>query len=565
MKRFLSVFLLTIFILGITFTASACKGEEYGNPFSLLQVDGTKIVDDSGAEVCLRGVNVGGISAIEQWMNGFLKSSAEDSDIVCRDHLTTTRVFVERFGKERTKEIWAEYKRNWFNDYDFQNCVDMGLNVLRLPFTYMDLDFDAILDLDDGGKAYDFTFLDEFIEKCRQYGLYVILDMHGAYGSQNGKDHSGEVVAAGKVDFYSNEQKIQLTANLWKAIAERYKDEPTVAGYDLLNEPAETTGSGTLTTSDRHFLVFDKIYDAIRSTGDNHIIFFESCWGANDLPTPQEYGWTNCVYSFHHYTGTDDLNSHASSFTSRVAEITEKDFGVPIYMGEFTCYNNYESWDYTLALMNAQRISWTSWTYKVNATSVMPWGVYNIKIESEQKINAHKDSYEEIIAKIKKLSTKENAKAYTFSNQKTLASIIKKYALAGGAVDLSSGNYYIRTSDYKSIKGVESDLAGRLVVIKGEDKWDGGAFRITVGNGANKSIKIRNGGYFLTTYEKNGVKTMTMLSRDDDCKFLFLSGEYGYRLLSCSDRKFAKYDAETGTFIFTASYNDAEDFIIEKA
>lgn len=565
MKRFLSVFLLTIFISGVVLATSACKGGEDTNPFSLLQVDGTKIVDDSGAEICLRGVNVGGISAIEQWMNGFAKSSSEDSDIICRDHATTTRVFVERFGKERTKEIWAEYKKNWFNDYDFQNCVDMGINVLRLPFTYMDLDFDAILDLNDGGKAYDFTFLDDFIDKCRYYGLYVILDMHGAYGSQNGKDHSGEVFDAGKVDFYSNEQKIQLTLDLWKAIAERYKDEPTVAGYDILNEPAETTGSGTTITSERHFIVFDKIYDAIRSTGDNHIVIFESCWGADNLPLPSEYGWKNCVYSFHHYTGTDDFNSHTSSFNSRITEITEKDFGVPVYMGEFTCYNNYDSWDYTLALMNAQRISWTSWTYKVNATSVMPWGIYNVKVESGQKINAHKDSYEEIIAKIKKLSTKENAKAYTFSNQKTLASVIKKYALSGGAVDLKSGNYYIRTSDYKSIKIADENGASASYVVKGEDKWDGGTFRISTGNGADKSIKITAGGYFLTTYEKNGVKTMALIERDDDCKFLLLNGEYGCKILSCKDKKFAKYDEETGTFVFTASCDDAEEFIIEKA
>lgn len=565
MKRYLSVFLLTIFIAGLTFGFSACKDEEVTNAFSLLKVDGTKIVDDSGQEVCLRGVNVGGISAIEQWMNGFSKSSAEGSDITCIDHATTTRVFVERFGKQRTKEIWAEYKRNWFNDYDFQNCVDMGINVLRLPFTYMDLDFDAILNLDDGGKAYDFAFLDEFIGKCREYGLYVILDMHGAYGSQNGKDHSGEVFAAGKVDFYSNQRKIQLTADLWQAIAERYKDEPTIAGFDLMNEPAETTGSGTLTTTDRHFLVFDKIYDAIRSTGDNHIIFFEACWSANDLPMPHEYGWENCVYSFHHYTGTDDFNSHTSNFTARMKEITEKGFGVPIYIGEFTCYNNYDSWDYTLALMNGQGLSWTSWTYKVNATSVMPWGVYNIKVENGRKINAHNDSYDEIIAKIKKLSTKENAKPFTFSNQKTLSSVIKKYALAGGAADFSSGNYYIRTSDYKSIKIAEENGSGVSYVVKGEDKWDGVSFRIVKAKGQSKWIEFKTDGGYLSANAKYGAPVLSLSSKEENCQFLLLNDEYGCKILSYDAKKFLAYSEDENRFYFTASYNEAEDFIIEKA
>ena len=42
-------------------------------------------------------------------------------------------------------------------------------------------------------KSNAFDRLDWFVQNCSQRGMYVILDMHGAFGSQNGMDHSGEV------------------------------------------------------------------------------------------------------------------------------------------------------------------------------------------------------------------------------------------------------------------------------------------------------------------------------------------------------------------------------------
>lgn len=568
MKKFISVILFVAILTALCFTVYGCTHTPDDTPVtekSVLRQSGNKIVDGEGNEVVLRGVNVGGISAIEPWMNGFTKSYQEGSDIVCKDSATIFRVFVERFGVTKTKEIIKKYQETWFNDYDFQNCVDMGINVLRLPFTYMDLDFSAVLDLNEGGKSYDFTFLDDFIAKAKDYGLYVILDMHGAYGSQNGKDHSGEVFSAGKVDFYSNEQKITLTCNLWKAIAERYKDEPTVAGYDVLNEPAETTGNGTLTTTTRHFIVFDRIYKAIRSVDSNHMVIFESCWEADNLPLPSEYGWENCMYSFHHYTGTDDFNAHTSSFNARIEQLVNKNFGVPILMGEFTCYNNSDSWDYTLALMNAQGVSWTSWTYKVNATSVMPWGIYNIKVESENKINAHADSYEVILEKIAKLSTKDYASAYKFSDNKGLASIIQKHSSDEKHVDFLPGNYYIRSSDYLALKVNSASTGVFSTVIKGEDKWDGNIFLLSRYGEENKSVYLKTNGKYLSVKQVGGVDTLVLSdSQSDEARFLITETEYGYKILSYSSRKYLRYDDDKQVFVADATYTSAEDFFTEK-
>lgn len=419
---------------------SACAPKENDPPpkpeptyLSALRVDGSRIYNAENREVFLRGVNAGGVCVIEQWMNGFKQSYTEESGVKCIDHKTTTRVFEQRFGREKTKKLWAEYRNNIWNERDFRNCAEMGMNVIRLPFTYMTVDFDATFDYADAGKNYDFSVLDEFVVGAAEHGMYTILDLHGAYGSQNGQDHSGEVLPAGEVGFYSDEQAIELTVKLWGAVAEHFKDNPNIAGYDILNEPAEKIADGkTDITSERHFRVFDRIYDEIREKDDDGIVIFESCWEGANLPRPSEYGWENCIYSFHHYTnctGGDRFDEHKNSWDNKLKGIDARNFGVPLYMGEFSCYTNEDQWDYTVSLLNSRGWHWTSWTYKINNTfGNSAWGIVRIDITDKDKVNAHEDSYETILDKFAGLYTEEDVTKFVFTKSgRTLFDKFKKY------------------------------------------------------------------------------------------------------------------------------------------
>lgn len=574
MKKFLCGLLALLLVLGAFSGFTACNGKDNSSSSSptdisdyFLRVEGTNVVDGEGNIVYLRGVNSGGLGVIEQWMNGFTQSSSEESSIVCIDHLTTSKVFIERFGMDGAKELWAEYQENWFNETDFANCAAMGMNVIRFPFTYMNVDFDAVSGLEYAGKNYDFTLLDYFVETAANYGLYTILDLHGAYGSQNGKDHSGEVQSAGSVDFYSNQQKQDLTANLWKAIAEHFKDNPYVAGYDILNEPAETTGSGTMTTELRHWIVFDKIYDAIRSVDQNHIVIFESCWDGKNLPQPSTYGWENCMYSFHHYTGTSDYDGNTVSWNAKLDEVISQDFGVPLYMGEFTCYNNADSWNYCLDLMAAQGWHWTSWTYKVNATSVMPWGIYNIQVSRDDKINAHLDSYDTIIEKMQGLRTTEYAKPYAFSDGQTLYSIFHENLHNPVEIlDLSAGRYWIRTPEYNALTTSNTILQNYTVVTEGNGKWDG--FDVYLSNDANEefSVYLKMQNYYFSIVD-NGSRAFLTLSKQEtaSARFFLVKAEDGYKILSYATRKYLRYDENNKLFYADANKENAKIFFIETA
>ena len=219
------------------------------------------------------------------------------------------------------------------------------------------------------------------------------------------------------MDFYYNEKMQALTVKLWGALSRHYKDNPAVAGYDILNEPGEKGGE----TSERHWKFYDMVYKAIRAEGDEHIIMFEACWEWYNLPSPAKYGWKNCIYSFHHYV--DDKLSvaeHADNWEKKLSGIADRNFGLPLQMGEFTAYDSAEKWEQTLVLLNDGGWHYTSWTYKTWGN--MSWGIVNV---NGVKVDAAKDGYSEILAKFKKLRT-EYGRKYAFKDSgKTLEQILK--------------------------------------------------------------------------------------------------------------------------------------------
>ncbi len=423
-RRVLSILLAALFaitaIAACFFTA--CGEEQIITPKwefgdgDLIKADGNKLRINygEGAEIQLRGVNAGGIFVTENWMNAFAYDTytfnagtdkAETKSV--EDNKTINEVFVDRFGEQKTVELWNAYRSAYWSDIDFANCAAMGINVIRLPFTYMTVDPDYHEVARKSGQKYNFDLLDNFINRAEEFGIYTILDLHGAYGSQNGQDHSGEIMESAKdVKFYGEEgaEDRAKTAALWSAIAEHYKGNPSVAGYDIINEPGEKGG----TTSDKHWKVFDQFYDAIREKDADHVVIIESCWSGNNIPRPEDYGWENVMYSFHNYTSYDSSQSHMSNMRGFVSEVESHVFGVPIQMGEFTCYNSESDWQETLELFNTHGWHWTSWTYKITPSSAMPWGVYNIVIDDAHKISPTNDSYETVMEKIEALRTKWN-------------------------------------------------------------------------------------------------------------------------------------------------------------
>ena len=444
-----------------------------------LKVNGTQIRKQKGTGdvVYLRGTNAGGWLVQENWMNPTNAS----------DQKTMMTTLANRFGTSKRDELVSTYENNYWTTQDFDNCAEMGMSVIRLPFTYMNL-------CDDNGnlKSNAFDRLDWFVQNCSQRGMYVILDMHGAFGSQNGMDHSGEI-NDGKQLYYNQSNK-DKTLNLWKKIAEHFKGNPAVAAYDILNEP----GIKAAATYSLHWDFYNEIYNTIRSKDRNHIIIMESCWDADNLPRPSQYGWTNVAYEYHYYPWSAQNSSDAqkSYFSSKVSDIANHNYGVPTFVGEFTCFEQSEGWKAAMSTFNSQGWHWTTWSYKVTGNS--SWGIYN---HNPEKVDIYNDSADTIKNKWSAVGTENGWK-----NDK-IYNLVKPY-LSGTVT--STGGSTTDDSDNNSTSGVatlyeHSNYGGWAVSLE-EGSYDyKDILAKGIVNDQISSLRVSNG-YKVTIYDDEGFK-----------------------------------------------------------
>ncbi len=366
MKHAAFLLLLLACVLGCT-AAYADEEEE----LTMLRTDGQTIVNAEGDPVLLRGVNMGGWLVQEGWMN--LTNGPCQAE--------SFKVLDERFGREVREHLFKVYEDNYLSETDFDNIKALGMNVVRLPFAWWN-----ILNDDGSLKADAFVRLDWFVDCCAERGLYVILDLHAARGSQNNQDNSGEMNGS---QLWKNETYQDQMLYLWECVAAHYKGNPAVAAYDLLNEP----GGDLKSTGVVQWEYFDRLYEAIRAIDLEHIIMMESCWDPEDLPAPDRYGWENVVYQYHWYKWNADNDYWAQKLNVDVKlhKMKQTNHPVPGFLGEFTLFQSMDAWKYALDAYSNAGLGWTIWTYKVTGNST--WGLYNVFGE---KGDIYKDSAEEI-------------------------------------------------------------------------------------------------------------------------------------------------------------------------
>lgn len=362
----------------------------------MLRAVGKELRDDAGQGqvVQLRGTNAGGYLLQEFWMT----TTTQSENVYAEEDIYA--ILEERFGKEAREELVSLYQDHYWTEADFDYCQEIGMNCIRLPFWYRNL-------VDENGEFYEnwSRRLDWFVEEAGKRGIYVILDMHGAPGSQSGSDHSAkdgreEKEKASEFFFGENAQANQaLYYRIWETLAEHFKDDPWVAGYDLLNEAYSSYRyEATRPAEELHQLlwdVYDTAYQKIRRIDQNHVIIMEAVWFAEDLPDPAQYGWENVMYEYHHYCWGDYDNvngSQVNDIKGRLNDIRKADYNVPGYLGEFTFFNNLTAWEKALALVDDTGMSWTNWTYKTTEGN----GYWGIRSQKNGRLNLETAGLEEI-------------------------------------------------------------------------------------------------------------------------------------------------------------------------
>ncbi|MBU1097612.1 MAG: cellulase family glycosylhydrolase [Bacteroidetes bacterium] len=310
----------------------------YGEGF--LKTDGKKIIDESGTEIILRGMGLGGWLLQEGYM--IHTSSFANAEYQFRGKIEAL------IGTEKTNDFYKKYWDNYVREIDIEKLAEWGFNSIRLPMHYNKL---TNLNNDDTYYEEGFARIDALLEWCKKNNLYLILDLHAAPGGQS--DEGISDYNPSKPSLWESETNKQITIKLWRKLAERYKDEPYIGGYDLLNEPKWDLGPGNVPLRQ----LYIDITNAIREVDKKHIIFAEGNWYATDFGGLTPPWDNNMVYSFHRYWGGNNLDAINYLLTLR------NNTNVPLWLGE-TGENSNNWFKDCVALMEENDIGWAWWPHK---------------------------------------------------------------------------------------------------------------------------------------------------------------------------------------------------------
>ncbi|MEO3808291.1 cellulase family glycosylhydrolase [Sphaerisporangium sp. B11E5] len=330
---------------------------------TFLRTAGRHFVDEAGDTVRLRGVAVGGWLNMENFITGY-----SGNESLMR---STVRAVL---GDDRYELFFERLLTSFFGEADAKLLADAGMNCVRLPVNYRHFEDDA--------RPFDFKkdgfrHLDRAIEACARHGIYSVIDLHALPGSQNHHWHSDNPTH--RPAFWDHPHFQDRVVAIWEHIAEHYKDNPWVAGYNPVNEPADES---------REVVgpFYSRLVEAIRAIDPRHILFLDGNTYSTEFDVFEE-PWENTVYVCHDYAapglggGGDYPGETAGRYfdkaalEAKYAERTEycRRTGTPVWVGEFgPIYTGDERADAMrrrllsdqLDIYRRDEAGWSIWMYK---------------------------------------------------------------------------------------------------------------------------------------------------------------------------------------------------------
>ncbi len=320
------------------------------NKTGFLHAEGKKFIDRNGNEIQLRGVALGNWLLLEGYMWGFMTTA-------CNREWLIQDAFRQLAGPEEAEKFFPAYRDAFITETDIRMIAEMGFNSIRIPFNWKHFMYEGpgIRFKEEG-----FFLLDRVIGWCRKYGLYAFIDMHAAPGGQTGSniDDGFQDIPRLFIDADNWEKALAL----WEKIALIYRDEPTVAGYDLLNEPLRPKRAGAPIEDIDCFLpslihFYDACVARIRSVDPNHMFSIEGAHWARDTRVFNHLYDPNMCIHFHAYWTLPQ-----KALFEPYMELSEK-YQVPLWLGE-TGENTNEWFTTIFPLLDELGISWNYWQWK---------------------------------------------------------------------------------------------------------------------------------------------------------------------------------------------------------
>jgi endoglucanase len=341
-----------------------------------LRTQRTKIISSDNRPVMLKGVNLGGWLMMEAYIL-YAPNFPEQK---------FKKEFSAALGSKALSSFERKYRENFIRESDIKDMARLGFNCVRVPFHYRLVEKTPYhYDLDG------VHFIDQVVRWAKKYKIWTVLDLHAAPGAQNCDWHSD---STGKAELWTKATNQDRTLALWEFLADRYKDEEYVAGYDLLNE-------SVLDDTSLLNRFYKKLIKRIRRVDQNHILFIEGNKWATDVDCLEAYDDDNYALSIHHYEPlpfTFNFTCHQTyPFSpaqggwnkttirrglSRYKKVSKKR-DVPVFAGEFGVnvrggYFGEDRWlADMIACFNEFGFHWTYWTYKAVKNHFFPDGIYS--------------------------------------------------------------------------------------------------------------------------------------------------------------------------------------------
>ncbi len=243
-------------------------------------------------------------------MNGFVH--AEGNQVIGTDGKP---LLIK--GMALGNSVWATPETpnlNHHTEETYKELSEMGFNCVRFYLNYQ------LFESDSSPYVYKesgFEWLDTNVEWAKKYGIGIIFNMHcpqGGYQSQ------GEGLA-----LWTDKENQNRLAALWKEIARRYADEPTVWGYGIVNEPYVPQTGSYEESAEQYFQLAERLIKEIRGVSPNQAIFVEKLCSIKPTDGSQT-DWTwftaenafkimpdgNVIYEFHFYDPVSFTHQNAS-------------------------------------------------------------------------------------------------------------------------------------------------------------------------------------------------------------------------------------------------------------
>jgi endoglucanase len=311
-----------------------------------VRADGTRFVNPDGSTFPVKGISLGNWLMQEGYMFRFGRAKSPRQ----------IEALVERLvGPEEAAAFWAAFRDGYVTKADVDFIAAAGFTTIRVP-----LHFKLFVDPADPARfdGPGWALVERLVGWCREAGLKVILDLHAAPGGQTGVNHDDG--PGYPVMFYVPAHR-RLTVALWTEIARRFRDDTTVLGYDLLNEPISPYhDTGYLNPRLEPF--YRELVEAIRAVDPNHpIILAGAQWSTSFSMLGPPFA-DNLAYTYHKFwasTARDGVQEYVNFMAL---------YDVPVFVGETGELT--DDWNARFRALNERfGIGWSFWPYKYMETT----------------------------------------------------------------------------------------------------------------------------------------------------------------------------------------------------